>query len=223
MVFDLNSISVYIFNWKKVSDNTRLLYDRIKNTLPDITVINSDENYVFPITMKTIQVDDSYYYGKQYNTAIKNIPEGKILCIIVGDVSPDTDFQLTFTNSLLSFNLHNAGIHAPNEVHTSHSTRFEHIADQIYRVPNTDCTFWMIHPDVVKAMRNIDYTISNFGWGVDVITIHYATLQGYLTLRDYAVDIHQIRKGTGYSIEIAEVQLEALKKSYFASLDVPYG
>ena len=57
--FDFSSISVYIFNWKKVSDNVEQLYPRIQSIVQDVTIINSDEFYVFPSEMRTIQLDDS--------------------------------------------------------------------------------------------------------------------------------------------------------------------
>jgi len=216
--FDFNSISVYIFNWKKVTDNVEQLYPLIQSVVPDVTIINSDESYVFPSEMRTIQLDDSYYYGKQYNVAIKNVSKDKILCIIVGDVSPNTDFKLAFINTLISFNSYSAGVHAPNELHTSYTTRHECVGEQLYRVDNTDCTFWCIHPKIVKVMRELDYTISNFGWGIDCITIHQCESQGLRTLRDYEVGVKQIRKSTGYSADIAMVQLNALKQKYFECL-----
>ena len=67
-------------------------------------------------------------------------------------------------------------------------------------------------------MRDLDYRISNLGWGIDCITIHQSESQGLLTLRDYEVGVRQIQRSTGYSGDIAMVQLNALKQKYFESL-----
>lgn len=198
----IQDISVYILNWKKVTSNCRILQEKITPIVNNTYVINCDEYSVFE--HNCIQLDDSHYYGSQHDHAIKHVPEGAILCIIVGDNIPNNDFTDIFQKAVAAFNTHNIGVYSPNDKRSPHNQRGACIDGTLYDVPNTDCGFWFIHPAVVDRLRNIDYSISKYGWGIDVITIKEARKQGRLVLRDYSVETDQldhicsyINKGAG--------------------------
>ena len=53
-MYSIEDIHVYIFNWKKVSENTMLLYKNIKEHVKNITIINSDENFAIQDDIKHI-------------------------------------------------------------------------------------------------------------------------------------------------------------------------
>jgi hypothetical protein len=72
-------------------------------------------------------------------------------------------------------------------------------------------------------MRTIDYTVSHLGWGIDHIMRCEACGLGLLTVRDYAVTVDQLTHSSGYNRESAWVQMEVLKKIYFAGRFIPYG
>jgi hypothetical protein len=188
---------VYILNWKKVTANGRILQERITPVVKNTYVINCDEHSVFD--SNSIQLDDSHYYGSQHNHAIKHVPEGAILCIIVGDNIPDNNFEELFQKAIGAFNTLEIGVYSPNDKRSPHRGRGACVAGTLYDVPNTDCGFWFIHPAVVATLRGIDYNITKYGWGIDVITIKEARKQGRLVLRDYSVSTDQLDHVCSYS------------------------
>jgi hypothetical protein len=188
--FTIDDIYVYILNWKKVTANARILQEQITPIVKNTYVINCDEHSVFD--RNCIQLDDSHYYGSQHDHAIKHVPEGAILCIIVGDNIPGNNFEEIFQKAVVAFNTLEIGVYSPNDKRSPHRGRGALLKDALYDVPNTDCGFWFIHPAVVARLRSIDYNISKYGWGIDVITIKEARKQGRRVLRDYSVSTDQL-------------------------------
>lgn len=163
-MFTLDNINVYIFNWKKVSNNSLLLYKNISNIIKNISIINCDEFLILQNDIKHIQLDDSHYYGSQYDNAIKNVQDDSILCIILGDNIPNNDFEKIFTSAIQTFNRHNVGVYAPNDKRCPYTNLLENIEGSLYNIQNTDCGFWFIHPRIVKKLKNLPYYKSKYGW-----------------------------------------------------------
>lgn len=210
--FTIDDIYVYIFSWKHVTSNARAIFKHVAEHFPHTYFINCDEHT--PITdispSSVIQLDDRYYYGGQFNTAINHLPPGKILACIVGDVTPDADWARIAQNAVDGFNTENLGIYAPNVYFTPWTTRGEHINKELYDVENTDCTCWFLHPRLVENLRHLDYFgISNLGWGIDIIFIKEARECGLKVARDYSVLVKQ-PKGTNYNLTIADKQMNRM-------------
>jgi hypothetical protein len=210
-----NEMSVYILNWKKVSANSLALYEKIKPIIQHTHIINCDESLLLPSTIQHIQLDDSYYYGGQFNTAIKLVKPGHIFCLIVGDNVSENNFETIFDSAICTFNNFRVGIYAPNDKRTSHKIKLEQISGNLYNVINTDCGFWFISPNIVHNLRNINYhQASNFGWGIDQIFIKEARRNNLLVIRDYSVETDQLDHTTGYSEEKAAIGLFILENIY---------
>lgn len=195
-MYSIDSISVYIFNWKKVTNNSLKLYKKIKKIVDDTTIVNCDETR--PID-GSIQLDDSHYYGSQYDTAIKHVKPDKIFCVIVGDNIHENDFELIFKTALNTFNSHKVGIYSPNDKRSSHKRILNNYLDTLFSVENTDCGFWFINPEIVSKLKHIDYGVSTYGWMIDVLTIKYCRKHGYLVLRDYSISTDQLDHTCGYN------------------------
>ncbi len=213
-MFSIQDIHVYIFNWKKVSHNTMLLYDKIKDYVKNVTIVNSDENFMIQNDIKHIQLDDSHYYGSQYQHAIQDVQPNSIFCVIVGDNIVDNDFKNIFDNAINAFNNHKIGIYAPNDKRSPHIVRLENIKDNLYDVVNTDCGFWFIHPTIVSCMKKLNHSISKFGWGIDLITIFETKRQNFLVARDYSVYTDQLDHYCGYDLYLAEYYRFLLETEY---------
>ena len=199
-MFTLTDISVYIFNWKKVSKNSLELYQNIKQIIDNTTIVNCDESLHLDSSIKHIQLDDLHYYGSQYEHAIKDTLAENIFCVIVGDNISNNNFKLIFDNAIKAFNTYNAGIFAPNDKRTSHTARNSEIQHNLYTVPNTDCGFLFINPKIVVKLKNIKYgSLAKYGWGVDVITMKESTKQGLKILRDYSIETNQLDRSTNYN------------------------
>jgi hypothetical protein len=214
-MFSIDDIYLYIFCWNKVVDNSCQLYTEISVVCPNTTIINCDEKKPLdPDKYRSIQLDDSYYYGGQFETAIKATPTGRVFACITGDVLPGANWQEIMENTLKYMNRGDVGIIAPNISVTYWNKRQNHIIDELWAVENTDCTFWFINPVIVSELRNLQYkTLSNYGWGIDRIFISESKLKNMLVVRDYSQIIHQ-PPGTGYNLKEADVQMYKLINSY---------
>ena len=103
-MYTLDDIFVYIFNWHKVNQNSLLLYEKIIPIIKNTCIINCDENLILNKTIKHIQLDDSCYYGSQYNYAINNVESNCIFCVIAGDYNVSPDYHIFFNSALKAFN-----------------------------------------------------------------------------------------------------------------------
>ena len=218
-MFTLSDISVYILNWKKVTSNSLKLYNEVSPIVMDTTIINCDENYKLDNKIPHIQLSDRYYYGGQYSEAIKNVKENKLFCLIVGDNLPNNNFEKIFNSAVHTFNNYQVGVYAPNDKRSIHKTRNQHFQDDLYDVDNTDCGFWFIHPALVKRLKNINYNISKYGWGIDVITIEESRRQGFLVLRDYSIETDQLDHSCGYDIYKAGKESIRMHHEYLKRLN----
>jgi hypothetical protein len=217
-VFNANDVYVYIFSWNKVSDNAVKLYKKVIERFPNTYFINCDENYsVNPMDIessKVIQLNNDYYYGGQFETAINHIPEGKYLCVITGDVFTDADWYWILQRMNKAFYLGNIGIYAPNVFYTTQTKQGKEVSKNLYEVPNTDCTCWFLHPDVYKKLQKIPImAISNISWGVDEICINESKKLNKLVVRDYEVLVRQ-PYSTGYNKTLAMIQRKMLYEIY---------
>jgi hypothetical protein len=213
-MFTQDDIYVYILNWKKVSVNSLQLYNNIAPIIENTIMINCDEHMPLTDDIPHIQLDDSHYYGSQFNHAIKHIKDGAIMCVIVGDNIADNNFEKIFQNALDTYNNFNTGVYAPNDKRTTHKGRNDRFNGELYDVPNTDCGFWFIHPDIVKRLRKLDFTISKYGWGIDNVVIAESRKQKRLVLRDYSVETDQLDHTVGYDSHGAHIAQVEFEKAY---------
>ena len=216
----IEDIYVYIFSWKKVTPNAVALWKAISPHFPHTHFINCDETVpaesLDVSTDRILQLDDSYYYGGQFETALKATPPDKILACVVGDVDPSADWGSIATKAVAAFNTGPVGVYAPNVYYTWHTAKGTHHWGDLYDVPNTDCTCWFIHPDALRILRRIPlFATSNLGWGIDHICIKEARRQGLLVARDYSTLVRQ-PQGTAYSNQLAGKQMHILLGLYGA-------
>lgn len=204
-------IHTFIFSWKKVTENALKLYEKASAVSPT-TFINCDENV--RVVVQNIQLDDSYYYGGQFEAAIKAVPEGAALCCVVGDVSPEANWSVIYEKAKEALSTTYVGVYAPNVDYTWHTEKGRQVGNTLYEVPNTDCTFWFIDASVVSALRDIPYRLlSNLGWGIDTVVNKESARQGKLVVRDYSEVVRQ-PMGTAYDKDKAKTQMSLLLAYY---------
>jgi hypothetical protein len=213
-MFTLNDINVYIMNWKKVNENSLRLYNAIRPIVTHTTIINCDEHWSLDPTIQHIQLDDSCYYGSQFNTAIKHARDGALLCIIVGDNTCENDFSKIFTSALQAFNKNKIGVYAPHDKRSTNQHVVRPYHGSLKHVTNTDCGFWFIHPTIHAPMKNLDYTISKYGWGIDMIIIKESTRRGLVVVSDYSIETDQLDHTCGYDRTTASMEATALFHAY---------
>ncbi len=205
-------IHTFIFSWKKVTENALMLFENASRVCANTTFINCDENV--KVLVKNIHLDDSYYYGGQFEAAIRAVPPGSALCCIVGDVSPEANWNAIYEKAAEALATKHVGVYAPNVDYTWHTDRGRQVGNTLWEVENTDCTFWFIDAEVVNALRNIPYRLlSNLGWGIDTVVNKESARQEKLVVRDYSETVRQ-PMGTAYDKEKAKSQMSLLLAYY---------
>ena len=206
----LQGLCVFIFSWRKVTRNASTLYGRVAEHFPWVKFVNCDESES-PIVgvpeNQTIQLDDSCYYGKQFQAAHDAMVPGNYMACITGDVEPEADWSSIAKHIGEAIRSGGFGVFAPNVEVTTHVARNQPVAHAtlryLFSVPNTDCTCWVIHPAVLSVLRLLRIgERSNLGWGIDTIACHESRVQGLHVVRDYGILVKQ-PPGTGYSREEA--------------------
>jgi hypothetical protein len=215
--YNYDSIELYIFNWKKVNNNSIKLYKDAINYIENVKVINCDENLILNNdNVKNIQLDDSYYYGGQFSTAINDVGSKKILGVIVGDTI-NVNFKKLFAKLLYTFNNYNTGIYTINDLRSPHKLILKSLCKEknLHLVENSDCGIWFINPEIHQKLKNIDYhKISPFGWGIDKITIKECNRKNKFVIRDYSLICDQLNHNCNYDSEKAELDMDMLIKYY---------
>jgi len=225
-----NDICIYIFLWKKVSENALKLYDILSKTFNNIIIIDCDETTTINIP-NIIKLDDTAYYGKQFDTAIKHSQKNKIVGIFVGDIIYDKiNCQEIKKNLLYSMNNKNVGIYAPNDIRSDDKSqvyvKFKNkdlqlgkIDDtDLFRTSYTDCTCWFFIPELISKIKNIDFTTTRLGWGIDLPLIKLAIKNGYNVVRDYSINIYN-PPGTNYKSNDAHKQMDNFYR-YLTKLEI---
>jgi len=214
-IFDIDSISVYIFNWHKVSENSLKLYRHISEVVNDVTIINCDETLKLNNTIKNIQLDDSHFYGSQYQHAITDVKENKILCVIVGDNIAENSFKDIFMNALQIFNKYKVGVYGPYDKRSGIEGKLSMLEKGVFNVHHTDCGFWFINPEIVKVFKNYNFKeLTNYGWGIDLITANESLRLGYKVILDHRSTTDQLNWSTNYNWVDAGKQMEKLLHIY---------
>jgi hypothetical protein len=209
-IFTINDIYLYIFSWKRVSDNAINVYNIVSRVFPNTYFINCDENFdatKYIPAEKLIEKDDSFYFGGQFETGIQHCPNGKIYGNIVGDVEADkVDWNQMAKSLLYAMNTLNAGVFAPFVPNYPHNG--EHIEGSYHIVENTDETVFFIHPDLYGKYKNFPYNKeTKFGYGIDIHFCNLSEKIGKKTIRDTSIQVDTINSTTGYNNSDAVKQM----------------
>lgn len=210
-MYTTKDIYMYIFSWKKTTENVKTVYKNVIDHFPNTTILNCDETENF--LAKEIQLDDSYSYGGLFQIAIRDVPPGKILSIMVGDVCPDADWSTIADRSIHALNTGNIGIYTPN-INMRQTKKYKSLGDDIWEVKTIDCMCWFIDPSIVSRVSSIPYRqLANLGWGMDTMCIEESNKVNKYAVCDYRVTLQQ-PEGSVYSYIEAHKQGTVLSHLY---------
>lgn len=201
----------YVFNWKSTLDNVLDYEKRLKQSNKNFKIVNIVEEYTYP---DWIQLDDSYYFTKQFNHAIQDF-NGDFYFHIQGDVTTDVDFNQIEEYMIEVYEQSNFGVYAPNVDWTfwdQKSIIANTSIDHLKIVRTTDCSFWCIHKDIIEEYKkyiDIMEKHNKFGWSVDLLICSISYLKNRKVLRDYRYTVNH-PKGTAYNTRDAEVEMHNL-------------
>jgi hypothetical protein len=207
-------IEVYVLSWKKVTNNAIKIFDELNKEFENVYFIDCDENSKTNFK-NIIRLDDSAYYGKQFDTAINNANPDSIVGIVVGDIYPNlTDWKTVYKNMVDSFENYDIGIYAPYETRTHWHVSNGKINNTNYHLTkNTDCTVWFLAPYIVSFAKTLNISnISKLGWGIDSVLCNYSNSLGHHNIFDKSVKVTN-PIGNNYSSYTASQQKYSLEKS----------
>ncbi len=213
--YTINDINLYIFSWKRVNENAVKIYKKVAAVFPNTYFLNCDENFdasrYIPAD-KLIQLDDSYYFGGQFQTAIRHCPRDRVFGNIVGDVDPDAiDWKQLAASMLYGINSLNAGVVAPDA--PNYPNMGAHIEGSYYEVDNTDCTIFFITPDIWSKYKHFPYKdVTHHGYGIDIFFCNSTKNKGKKTIRDSQIKV-DTDKTKGYTHEAALKEMNEFLKS----------
>ena len=181
-------IQCFIFAWNQFVTNAVDIESKL-NKYGKTIVINSNVN---DTRDRWINLNDGYF-AEQWNTLVSNIDsDTDFIFHIQADVKVD-NFDDIFARFNQIVSKYDVGIYAPNVDYTYHQYNREllnALEENVYEVPNTDCTCWFVNTKVIK--KNIIYNIetNKFGYGSDWYYSAESFLQKKYVLRDYSIKVH---------------------------------
>jgi len=199
----------YVFNWKSTLDNVLDYEKRLKEK--NHKIVNIVEDYTYPNWM---QLDDSYYFTKQFHKAIQDF-DGDFYFHIQGDVKTDINFETIEQQMIETFDRSNFGVYAPNVDWTfwdQKSIIANTTVDYLKIVRNTDCSFWCIHRDIIEEYKKYIKIMdkhNKYGWSIDLLICAISYIKKRPAIRDYRYTVDH-PTSTAYDKSDAEIEMHNL-------------
>lgn len=181
-------IQNFIFTWNQFVPNAINIESKISK-YGKTTVINSNVNEK---RNHWINLNDGYF-AEQWNTLVNNIePDTDFVFHIQSDAVVE-NFDVLYSRFHEITSKYDVGIYAPNVDYTWHKYNIDllnKIEDNIFEVPNTDCTCWFINTKITKNKIIYDLNTNIIGYGVDWYYSAECLLQNKYILRDYTIKVN---------------------------------
>ena len=204
-------IQAFIFNWPGKKQHAAKL-EAMFSQYCSISVINSDDS-LRPGHPYWHHIGNASYFTDQWNAALECF-DADVFLHIQADIWP-TDLGLMLSECIDCMKNYGVGVYAPNVNFNPHVFRRESLVrlrDNIYEVPATDCSFWAVRADVIRATPKVDPGINRLGWGVEYLVGAAAKRQGLKIVRDYKFTAGHL-KSRGYDNSEASLQWKEFTKN----------
>lgn len=200
----------FVFNWPGEKQRAPALEAHLSPHVP-VVVVNSDDarREAFP---HWVHVGAEAYFTRQWDEALRRFTGDAFFHVQADAWIDDVPGLLRAAEAAFA---RGAGVYAPDVDYTAHTydrARLVEVAPGLCEVPNTDCTCWVIHGDVLRATPRVDPAANRLGWGIDYLVASTAHRLGRRVLRDYGRQASHPR-GTGYDPRRARDELRALLRS----------
>ncbi len=199
-------IEAVIFNWVG-HERRAVALERQLGALCPVRVINS-ESAVESRHPHWDHVGEDAYFAAQWQRAVERF-DGDILFHVQADAASPR-FDRIFERCAQAMQQHGAGVYAPNVDFTPwvyDRRKLRRVDDDLYEVPQTDCTCWAISREVLEHVPKVDPAQNKFGWGIDFLVVGAARARQRRTLRDYRYTVDHKWRGSGYDVGAAGVQV----------------
>ena len=181
-------IQNFIFTWNQYVDNAIVMESKLKK-YGNTTVINSNVNNKRDWW---INLNDAYF-AEQWNTLVRNIETGVDFVFHIQSDATVHNFDELYSKFYEITSKYNIGIYAPDVNYTWHKydvNLLNKLEENVYEVPNTDCTCWFLNTSIIKNNIIYDPTTNYIGYGSDWYYSAESLLQKKYVVRDYSIQIH---------------------------------
>lgn len=195
-----------IFNWVGHEARAEALERQLAALCP-VRVVNS-ESAAEPRHPHWEHVGEDAYFSAQWRRAVEGF-DGDVLLHVQADAA-SRDFPRILERCREAMQRHGCGVYAPNVDYTPwvyERDRLARVAEDLYEVPQTDCTCWAISAGVLARVPAVDPVQNKYGWGIDFLVIATARSMGLRTVRDYRYSVDHPWRGSGYDVEAAGRQV----------------
>lgn len=179
-------IQNFIFTWNQFVSNAIDIESKISK-YGKTTVINSNVN---ENRDHWINLNDGYF-AEQWSTLISNIDDDTDYIFHIQSDASVHDFEKLYSRFFEIVSKYDVGIYAPNVDYTWHKYNVDllnKIENNVFEVPNTDCTCWFINTQITKKYIS-DLDLNIYGYGIDWYYSAECMLQNKKILRDYTIKI----------------------------------
>jgi len=198
---------VFIFSWRRVSENAKQLQKQFSGLGLETFVINSDETENDNGLPNWVNIGESGYMVQQYAKA-KEVFDRTYFVELFADIY-DVNAELIVERACYVFSEYDCGVYAPNADYIEWNfdrKRLPKLERNLYEVKNAESLLSFIHKDVLAGLK-LSPEKYRIGWGIDFLVCILASRQGKLVVRDYATTVRH-PKGKGYSGSEARQEYE---------------
>lgn len=218
----MTSLGIAIISWPGFEDNAREIFSQVAKQDGPVFVLHNGELQKQTSDSKSwIQFPSEAYFGSKFKWAIENIHADALL-FIVADTWHENWGGLVDSCHRAFNSGPNIAVWAPVVDETWWNTEKILINtdlrdDGLQHVIAVDSIVWALSSRVVGEMKKLDYSGSQFGWGIEVACAAIARCQGKLVVRDTRLEVAH-RRGTTYSTEVANEE----GQDFYRQLDPAY-
>ena len=191
-----------VISWEGFGEKARAIAQALEGAVERITVIYSNKAGTPENGPGTwVQVPQSCYFGAKFQTSLDLVDDTETMLQIQADAHSD-DWPALAAACRQCFAQHgNIGIWTPDINWTPWPSEVVGRGlvwqTNLLMVDQTDGIVWAIHPTLYPALRALDYTRNNLGWGIDWIALLETRKLNKMAVRDLSIKV-QHPKTRGY-------------------------
>lgn len=204
------TIDAFIISWTGKEENARKIAAEVVDKVDRLFVIYSNAtNTPTDGAGEWVQVPDAWFYGKKFEACLQRL-SGDLMLQIQADASCDDWGRLIERCRTCFREREQLAVWAPEVDYTPYPLSRVKIIEagpaELVHVAQTDGIVWTLSRDVCERLRDYDYDVNHFGWGMDWASVCYAYANDREVLVDAAIHVDH-PKTRGYKGDDARRQM----------------
>jgi hypothetical protein len=178
-------IQNFVFTWNQYTDSA-IKHENNLTKFGKTIVINSNINFK---KNHWINLNDAYF-SEQWNTLISNIDSDTDFVFHIQSDATVNDYNKLYSRFYEIVSKYDVGIYTTNIDYTWHKYNInllKKLEENLYEIPNTDCTFWIINTKIIDKKPLFDLKTNRLGHGGDWYYSAKCKLNNKLVVRDYDI------------------------------------